>query len=615
MAATSDAPSRKDFALSQQVYTNLDDQTLEHPMTSSRQTDSPMSTGAGGGRGFSVASMLPQGHSISASSGSFGTFTFTSEQAEMLALAMLEQDSPGRRSGGCTGDNTASSNPITNQWEPPKPSPVSNSKERGSNGQQTKVTKPMDTVKPAVHVSVRRQVGEGSVSAPNGSRHQQNISYSQSQSLPQVQTQSSAQSGTGASLSVNNLIRPSSSQQPYPGSPSLAGQQGSVPSPVGTSAHISQVSNNALSPCSGAVQPNEYTPLKTALMRAQTGVGVGERQVKNISKRQAQEAVMLNTGKRPKLCPPSAASVTHMEIKAPDHSQMMGQLLPTSSGVMTRINSESGGPLFSTNSFMSPVVRPTDGHCAPQGPLEQNQPGLLHLPQGHPQHPAAQPGQHLGGNLYMKQQQQQEQQRHHLYHLQHHLTQPDLGQRHSLHQRALQQQQQEQQQQQQHVQKKRGPVRGNQTGSPVVLQQKPHHLEKSGVQQQQQHSHQQQTQHQQHTQQSQQHPQQSHQQSQQHQQPTQHQQSHPQQHQQQTLQQQPQTQHQQHQQQLQQQQSSHSRHQQHLQQQIQQQQHFRHQEKSCEAQSAGSRAHHSNLLAQQEHLKVGSVTDFVSCSV
>ncbi|XP_053198534.1 basic helix-loop-helix domain-containing protein USF3 isoform X1 [Scomber japonicus] len=611
VATTSDTASRKDFVPSQQVYTNLDDQTIDHPMTSSRQTDSPMSTGAGGGRGFSVASMLPQGHSISASSSSFGTFTFTSEQAEMLALVMLEQDSPGRRTGGCSGENTASTNPTTATWEPPKTSTVSSSKERGSIGQQqAKVTKPMDTVtvKPAVQVSVRGQVGEGSVSGPSGSRHPQNsshlISYSQSQSL------SSSQSGTVASLSVNNLIRPSSNQQPYPGSPSLAGQQGSVPSPVGTSAHISQPSNNALSPCPGAAQLNEYAPIKTALMRAQAGVGVGERQVKIISKRQAQEEVMLNTGKRPKPCPPSATTVSHMDVKAPDHTQMMvGQLPSASSAIMTRINSEGGGPLFSTNSFMSPVVRPTDGHCPPQGPPEQNQPGVLHLPQGHPQHAATQPGQHLGGNLYMKQQ-QQEQQRHHLYHLQHHLTQPDSAQRHSLHQRALQQQQQQQQQQQeqqQHVQKKRGLVRSSQTGSPAGLQ-KQHHLEKSGVQQQ--HSHpQQQTQHQQLTQQqqSQQHPQQSHQQSQ-HQQPTQHQQSQHQQHQQQTHQQQPQTQHQQHQQQQlqQQQQSSHSRHQQHLQQQIQQQQqHFRHQEKSCEAQAAGPRAHHSSHLAQQEHLKSG----------
>uniref|UniRef100_G3NFT7 Upstream transcription factor family member 3 n=1 Tax=Gasterosteus aculeatus TaxID=69293 RepID=G3NFT7_GASAC len=521
-----------------QVYTNLDDQTIEHPMTSSRQTDSPMSSGAGGGRGFSVASMLPQGHTISASSGSFGSFTFTSEQAEMLALAMLEQDSPGRRSGSCSG-NPPAANATAATWEPPKNPIVPNSKERGSAGQQAKVTKPTDTVavKPTVHVSVRGHAGEG----PNGSRHAQNISYSQP--LPQVQSQ--CQSGTVASLSVNNLIRPSSTQQHYPGSPSLAVQQGSVPSPVGSSAHIPQPPSNTLSPCSGVAQLNEYTPLKTALMRTQGGVGVGERHGKIISKRQAQEEVMLNAGKRPKPCPPSAANVSHMDLKVPDHSQMMvGQLPPTSSAVMKRINSESAGPLFSTNSFMSPVVRPTDGHCPPQGALEQNQAGVLHLPQGHPQHAASQPGQHLGGNLYMKQQ-QQDQQRHHLYHLQHHLTQPDPAQLHSLHQRALQQQQQQQQQEQQHVQKKRGLVRGSPTGSPAGLQQKQHHLEKSGVQQQHSHQQQQQTQHQPHTQQ---HQQQSHQQSQQHQQPTQHQQAHAQQHQQQAHQQQTQHQQQQHQQ-------------------------------------------------------------------
>ncbi|XP_061569045.1 basic helix-loop-helix domain-containing protein USF3 [Cololabis saira] len=593
MTATSSAPVKKYFPQSQQVYTNLDEQVMEHPIPTSRQTDSPLSTAAGAGRGFSVASMLPRGHGIGASSGSFGTFTFTSEQAEMLALAMLEQDSSGGKSGGCSGDNTSSANPTTATWDSPKTSPASASKERGSAGQQGKIGKPMDSgpVKPVVEV-------------PNGSRHPQNIVFSQSQPLPQAQ--STSQSGTVASLSVNNLIRPSSSHQPYHGSPSLAGQQGSVPSPLGTAAHISQSSNNAASPCSGAAQANEYTSLKTTLMRAQSGV---ERQGKIISKRLAPEEVMLNTGKRPKPCPTPINAVSHIDMKASDHSQMMGQLPSTSSVSMARINSESGAPLFSTNAFTTPVVRPTEGHCPPQGPPDQNQAGVLHLPQGHPQHSVSQPVQHLGGNMYMKQQQQQqqEQQRHHLYHLQHQLTQPDPAQRHSLHQRALQQQQQQQQEQQQHhVQKKRGIVRGSQTGSPAGLQQKQHHLEKSGVQQ---HPHQQQTQHQQHAQQqSQQHPQQSHQQSQQHQQPTQHQQSHSQQHQQQAHQQPPQTQHQQHQQQqqLQQQQSSHSRHQQHLQQQIQQQQqqqHFRHQDKSCEGQAPGSRAHHSNHLVQQDHLK------------
>ncbi|XP_037550199.1 basic helix-loop-helix domain-containing protein USF3 [Nematolebias whitei] len=589
VTVTSEAPSRKDFALPQPVYTNLDDQSLENPMASTSQTDSPTSAGNGNGRGFSVASMLPQGQSIVTSSGSFGTFTFTSEQAEMLALAMLEQDSPGRRSGGCSGDNTSSANANTAPWGSPKPPLVSTNKDRSTTGQQAKMTKPMDPGTVAhVEMSVRGQTGEGSVNRPNGSRHSQNISYSQSQPLPQ--SQSSAQSGTAASLSVNNLVRPSSSHQPYPASPSLAAQQGSVSSPVGTTVHMSQASNKSLSPCSGAAHVIEYTTLKTSSVRTQPGNAVGERQVKIISKRQAQEEVMLNTGKRPKPCLPTVNPVGHMDVKAPEHSQMMVPLLPsTSSAVLTRISSESGGPLFSTNSFMSPAARPIEGHCPPQGPPEQNQSGVLPIPQGHSQRIVSQPGQHLGGNLYMKQ--QQEQQRHHLYHLQHHLTQTDPAQRHSLHQRALQQQQQEQQ----HVQKKRGIVRGGQTGSPAGLQQK-HHLEKSGLQQ---HSHQQQQP--QHQQQTQQHPQQSHQQSQQHQQPTLHQPSHQQQHQHQ--QPPPQAQHQQ---QLQQQQGAHSRHPQHLQQQIQQQQqHFRHQEKTCEAQSVGSRSHHSSHMAQQDHLKTG----------
>lgn len=573
MSVSSDASSRKDFVLSQQMYPDLNDQANEQ--STSRQTDSPMSAGAGGGRGFSVASMLPQGHSISASSGSFGTFTFTREQEEMLALAMLEHDSPGRRSVGCSGDSTASPDTAAATWEPAKSPPVPSSKEMGSAGPQSKMTKTMDVaaVKPAVQISARGQGGDGTVAVSMGNRHPQSILYSQSQGAPQVPTQSSGQSSTVTSLSVNNLIRPNSGQQPYPNSPSLPGQQ--APSPAGT--HVS--SNNTLSPCAGAAQLNEFTPLKTALMRAQAGIGVGERQVKIISKRQAQDEVMLNNGKRAKPCLSAASAVGHVDVKAPDHSQMMV-------GQLTRIHSESAAPLFSTNSFMSPIARSTDGHCPPQGPPEQNQPGVLHLPQGHPQH-ATQPAQHMGGNPYLKQQQQQQQQeqhRHHLYHLQHHLTQPDPAQRHSLHQRALQQQEQ----QQQHVQKKRGLVRGSQSGSPAGLQQKQHHMEKSGVQQQQQqpHSHQQ-GQHQQHPQQ-QQHPQSHHQQ-------------------------QSQTQHQQHQQQQQlqqqQQQSTHSRHQQqqqqqHLQQHIQQQQHFRRQEKSCEAQGAGSRGHHNTHLAQQEHLKV-----------
>ncbi|CAB1340987.1 unnamed protein product [Coregonus sp. 'balchen'] len=444
-SVTSDAaPSRKDSTLPQQVYT-LDHEALDQSQAPNRQTDSPIS---GGGRGFSVASMLPTGHSVSSSQSHFGPFTFTTEQADILA--MLEQDSPGRRVGGCTVENpTGSTNTPTPAWEPnPKSHQASNSKERGA-GQQTKLTKQIETpvAKPPSQVSVRGQAGEVAGSGPSGARHPQNISYSQSHSQPQSQsqTQNQAQSGTAGTLSVNNLIRPSSrQQQAYPGSPNLAGQQGSVPSPAGNSAHVSQPSTPGLPPCSGSVQLNEYTPLKSALMRPQVGVGE-PRHIKDVSKRPAQDDVMLSSSnKRHKACP-SASNVGCMEVKPLDHSQMMvPQLPPTASSIMTRINPEGVGTLFSGNTFMSTVLRPTESHCTPQMPAqEHNQPGVLHLPQGHPQHGAPQLGQHLGGNPYLKQQQQQQQehQRHHLYQLQHHLTQPDPAQLHSLHQRSLQQEQ------------------------------------------------------------------------------------------------------------------------------------------------------------------------------
>ncbi|KAG7259724.1 hypothetical protein CRUP_028208 [Coryphaenoides rupestris] len=254
------APSRKDYLLSQPVYTNLDHHDpLEHHM-SARQTDSPMSVAGGGGRGFSVASMLPQGHSIGASSGSFGTFTFTSEQADIVALAMLEQEIPGRRGAGCPADHGTPAISTTMAWEPPKIPQSSASQERGSAAPQVRGTKPMEAIvaKPPSQGSVRAQAGEVSIIGPTGTRHPPGISYSQTQSHPQAQSQ------CGTSLSVNNLIRPNSSQQPYPGSPSLSGQQGSVPSPVGSSGHLSQSSNSSLPPArlgpAQRLHPSEERP-------------------------------------------------------------------------------------------------------------------------------------------------------------------------------------------------------------------------------------------------------------------------------------------------------------------------------------------------------------------
>ncbi|XP_063063551.1 basic helix-loop-helix domain-containing protein USF3 isoform X2 [Engraulis encrasicolus] len=564
---------RKDSSLPHDVYT-LEQSTLEQPLMSNRQTDSPLSAG---GRGFSVASMLPPaGHSIGGSShNSFGSFNFTPEQAEILALVTA--------------------------WDqiPPKSQQASSSKDRNPE-MQFKPNKhldlPLAKTSSSSQSAVRCPPVEGAATRPNN-RPPHSVSYSHSQSA------------SVGSLNVSNLIRPSSCQ-PYPASPSL---QASVSSPGVPTNLGSQPSSAAILPnCSVSGQLSDYPP-KGNLMRSH--VSVSERHLKELPKRPAQDDVMLTSNKRPKGCP--SGNVGRMDVKgATDHSQMaIGQMTPNSSAVMTRINPE--GSLFSSNSFMSTVLRPTDaqqGHHPSQmlANQEPSQPGVVHLQGGHPQHGGGGPPQSqqhiIGGNPYLKQQQQEQQRHHHLYQLQHHLTQSQdasQAQLHGIHQRSMQQQQDIQQQ---HVHKKRGMVRGaGQTGPPVGMQQKQHHLEKGGLQQhppsqqhqqqQQQHQHpQQQQSHQQHQQQ---HAQQHHHQSQQQQQ---------QQQQSQQLQQQSQHQPPQSHQQQQQQQSSHSRHQ-HLQQQIQQQQQQQHfgarglqDNKACDSQPSGPRPHQqgSHLGQQQE---------------
>ncbi|XP_026793839.3 basic helix-loop-helix domain-containing protein USF3 isoform X2 [Pangasianodon hypophthalmus] len=541
---------QKETVLSQEVST-MGNESYDSSLVANRQTDSP-TAGASNNRGFSVASLLPTGQNITASPNTFGSFSFTSEQAELLAMAaraIFEQDSPGRKNDSCSGDNPSST--TATRWELPKTQQTPIIKERVTS-QQLKQANQGD-----ITVSKTPSVVEVSGISTSGVRLQMNTAYSQTQS------------STLTSLNVNNLIRPSSVQS-YPGSPNL-GQQVSVQSPGGAAILVSQTSSQVTQGCSGPAQVNEYTPLKSALMRTHIGAGISERHQKDMPKRSAQEDLVLPINKRSKPCP--AGSITRIDVKGTEHVQAMaGQMPPNSSSVMTGNHSDGGGALFSGNTFMTTVLRPSEGHCPPQlAPHEQNQPSVLHLQQGHIQHSTPQSGQITGGSHYLKHQHHQEQQRH-LYQLQHHLTQPDT-QIHNIQQRTLLQDQ--------NVHKKRV-VRGGQTGPPVNLQ-KQHHLEKNGVQHQppqQSQQHQQQAQqHQQQQQQSQQH---------QHQQQPQHQQQKPQQLQQQ----------QQQQQQQMQQPGSHSRHQ-HLQQQLQQQQHFSRQEKNCEGQ-AGPRAHQNNHLSQQD---------------
>uniref|UniRef100_A0A8C1AIQ7 Upstream transcription factor family member 3 n=2 Tax=Cyprinus carpio carpio TaxID=630221 RepID=A0A8C1AIQ7_CYPCA len=541
--------AQKETVPPQQVCT-LENDSFDPPLVTNRQTESPFAGGSGGRR-FSVASLLPAGHNINASSSSFGAFTFTSEQAEILARAIFEQDSPGKRAAGCSVDNPTST--AATGWDIPKRQAAPSNKDSATD-QQVKLTKQADlpVSETSSQNSARVPPVEPLASGTTGIRLPQSIAYSQSQ--PSSVT----------SLNVNNLIRPSSNQ-PYPGSPNLA-QQVSASSSGGAAVMVTQSSSQVPPTCSGPAQPNEYAPLKNALMRTHVGIGMVERHQKDMPKRSAQDDLIL-PNKRSK--PSPAGNVARVDIKATDHVQMMvGQMPSSTSAGMPRNHSDGVGALFSGNTFMSTVLRPTEGHCSTQVPThEQTHLSVVHLQQGHTQHNAPQSGQNLGGNPYLKHQQQQEQR--HLYQLHHHLTQPE-SQIHSIHQRNLLQEQQ--------VQKKRGVVRGGQTGLNVGLQ-KQHHLEKSGVQPPQQHQ-----------QQQQQHPQQS-QQQQHHQQ----QQSQQQQQKAQQIQQQQQS----HQQQQMPPQNSHSRHQ-HLQQQIQQQHFGVRQDKNCEAQQAGQRAHQNNHLGQPE---------------
>lgn len=557
-----DSLLQKETGLSQEA-SSMGNESYDSSLVANRQTDSP-TAGASSNRGFSVASLLPTGQNITASPNTFGSFSFTSEQAEILVMAaraIFEQDSPGRKSDGCNGDNPLS---TPSRWELPRTQQTPIIKERVIS-QQLKQANQGD-----ITVSKTPSLVEVPGISSSGVRLPLNTAYSQTQA------------GSLTSLNVNNLIRPSSVQS-YPGSPNLS-QQVSVPSPGGAAILVSQTSSQVTQSCSGAAQVNDYTPLKSALMRTHIGAVISERHQKDMPKRSAQEDLVLPINKRSKPCP--AGSISRIDVKGTEHVQVMsGQIPPHSSSVMTGNHSDGVGALFSGNTFMTTVLRPSEGHCPPQlAPHEQNQPSVLHLQQGHIQHGTPQSGQILGGSHYLKHQHHQEQQRH-LYQLQHHLTQPD-SQIHNIQQRALLQDQ--------NVHKKRV-VRGGQTGPPVNLQ-KQHHLEKNGAQPQPP------QQSQQHQQQAQQHQQQQQQQSQQHQQQQQQSQQHQHQQQPQHQQQKPQQlqqQQQPHQQQQQmQQQGSHSRHQ-HLQQQLQQQ-HFSRQEKNCEGQQAGPRAHQNNHLSQQD---------------
>ncbi|KTG35706.1 hypothetical protein cypCar_00000095 [Cyprinus carpio] len=290
------------------------------------------------------------GHNINASSSSFGAFTFTSEQAEILARAIFEQDSPGKRAAGCSVDNPTST--AATGWDIPKRQAAPSNKDSATD-QQVKLTKQADlpVSETSSQNSARVPPVEPLASGTTGIRLPQSIAYSQSQ--PSSVT----------SLNVNNLIRPSSNQ-PYPGSPNLA-QQVSASSSGGAAVMVTQSSSQVPPTCSGPAQPNEYAPLKNALMRTHVGIGMVERHQKDMPKRSAQDDLIL-PNKRSK--PSPAGNVARVDIKATDHVQMMVGQMPSST---------SADP---QSTKIRPGDRPRSGNLRPGNPFEPE--SSLPLPSG-----------------------------------------------------------------------------------------------------------------------------------------------------------------------------------------------------------------------------------------
>ncbi|GLD75207.1 basic helix-loop-helix domain-containing protein USF3 [Lates japonicus] len=172
----------------------------------------------------------------------------TAPSASRDAGLLCRTGQPGRR--WATLEQRCFNKPYYSPWEPQKPT-VSASRGAPA-GLAGWVAKPHGQWQLKLLSGViRGQVGEGLSSPAGHEQASQNITYSQLSRFS-GQSQSSSQVAV-ASLSVNNpQSRPSSTQQPYLALPVWLANRGSVPSPVGTSGHMSQASTAALSPCSGA---------------------------------------------------------------------------------------------------------------------------------------------------------------------------------------------------------------------------------------------------------------------------------------------------------------------------------------------------------------------------
>ncbi|XP_039600039.1 basic helix-loop-helix domain-containing protein USF3 [Polypterus senegalus] len=474
--------------VSEQQVCTLDHEAVGSSLLINRQSDSPMSTGSGSSRSFSVASMLPSTSRedvtcVGSSTSAYSSFPF-SEQADILALATTAifcQENPNRKD---TGNVTLS--------------------REGPRAQHSKLrhgSQPPKTV---------QEIQENIPKPPEAqtARHLPQIQLTNDKSIESVNNNSSGAnlaphtSNSEDSLSVSNLIHHSTLAQSYMVQPT---GQTAIPSVNLPRPSSSSFTNQ----CPGPTHVVGYSH-KNLGIRGQAAHNLILKQNsehhKEANKRSPQDD-LLPASKRQKPCQVKLVLDRAVE-NIPEHSQLM--VNQQSSSSTTSVNNNHTHPdglnsFILANSFMNSALRQSDVHCVPQAsvqdPQQSQQTAGQHIQQQHPPHIGVQAPLHLhNNNLYQQPEQQQQMQgqireRHHMYQLQQHLAQSDgqsvsqQQQHHSLHQQRTMSQEVQ-------MQKKRGLVQASQAVPPLSLQTKQHHsgqneqsLQQKTVGQQPQHSH------------------------------------------------------------------------------------------------------------------------------
>ncbi|XP_004577951.2 basic helix-loop-helix domain-containing protein USF3 [Ochotona princeps] len=480
-----------------------DQEVIAGSLLTSRQADSPMSTSSGSSRSFSVASMLPETAredvTSHAATNTCDSCTFA-EQTDIVALAaraIFDQENLEKGRVGIQADVREAAS---------KPSEASSL----AGDQPCKSQIPKENGPGQAEAAPREFTSQDSMEA---AMEKSSCSLGIKTSSASLQV-SASQPSSVTSLSVNNLIHPSSIGHPLVSCASLSQTSEPTTAPTTISLAVSSSSYGGQPP--GPSLMTEYSqeqPLNTLTSTIPNSqiqeplLKSGHEGRKDSAKRAVQEELLLSSAKRQKHCQPAPLRLENMSLMSrtpdsiSDQTQMMVSQIPpnSSNSVVPASNPAHGDSLTRlfppSNNFVAPVLRQAEVQCSSQPPVaEQQQTQASQHLQTLQQHVPTQGVSHLHSNhLFIKQQQQQQagqlRERHHLYQLQHHVPHAESAvhsQPHNVHQqRTLQQEVQ--------MQKKRNLVAGTQA-SQLSLQPKHHGTDQSRPKSGQPHPHHQQLQ-------------------------------------------------------------------------------------------------------------------------